>query len=71
MPPVMAPLADPNAVQNDVIQDSVEQCKGTVWVPHLKGNTSAYDGETMFIAKAIVSEEERSTPVLSFRVWTI
>jgi hypothetical protein len=71
MPPVMAPLADPNAVQNDIIQDSVEQCKGTVCCATLEGNTSAYDSETMFIAKAIVSEEVRSTPVLPFRVWII
>ena len=56
MPPVMAPLADPNAVPNDAIQNSVDQCLRTVCCAILEGDTSPYDGEMKSLAKAIVSE---------------
>jgi glutathione S-transferase len=49
----MAPLSDPNAVSNEVVQKPVDQCMRMICSVLLDGNTKKHTSEMEAIAKSI------------------
>eukprot|EP00977_Amphora_coffeiformis_P018997 scaffold6829_cov171-Amphora_coffeaeformis.AAC.27 len=56
VPPVSAPLADPNAIPNTAVQVAVDACFRVVVMALLEESTESYDGKMKQVASMIAKE---------------
>jgi glutathione S-transferase len=65
MPSYMAPLADPNATSNEVVQNAVGAVMRLVCAALLDGSTDKHDATMKEMAQTLVQQEEFATGVVN------